>query len=166
MSKYVADPDYLPENNPYLADPDYVPSGKESLTTDLYEGSDDPLPVKKPKRMKRNLTERQLANLRPFDSERAKAISASANAAKSARAEMRRRLLATVCKEGIEKYLVKAIKEGNQELMTCCEKALKLVGLDYSSSEESVQKVQVKADVDSKSKVDTTLHVTIEEATK
>lgn len=107
-----------------------------------------------------------LSNLKPFDHARSLAVQAKAAEARKARAEMRRKLLAAVCEEGIDKHLIKALKEANVDLMTCCEKAVKMTGLDFQSSEESVQKLAIDAKSESKVSADTTLHVTIEDVTK
>lgn len=83
---------------------------------------------------------------RPFTSEQAKALQASANAAKKLRREMRAKMLQTVVTEGLEKYLAKAIKSGDEKLMSIVVSASKLTGIDFTSSEEAVTKVDVKSD--------------------
>lgn len=108
----------------------------------------------------------RLSNLKPFDHARSLAVQAKAAEARKARAEMRRKLLAAVCEEGIDKHLIKALKEANVDLMTCCEKAVKMTGLDFQSSEESVQKLAIDAKSESKVSADTTLHVTIEDVNR
>lgn len=107
-----------------------------------------------------------LSNLKPFDHARSLAVQAKAAEARRARAEMRRKLLAAVCEEGIDKHVVKALKEANIDLMTCCEKAIKMTGLDFGSSEDAVQNLNVKADVDSKVKADYSLNINFTDATK
>ena len=107
-----------------------------------------------------------IANLKPFDHARSMAMQAKAQEARKARAEMRRKLLAAVCEEGIDKHVVKALKEANLDLMTCCEKAIKMTGLDFGSSDEAVQNLNVKADVDSKVKADYSLNINFTDATK
>ena len=107
-----------------------------------------------------------LANLKPFDHARSLAVQAKAAEARKARAEMRRKLLAAVCEEGIDKHVIRALKEANIDLMTCCEKAIKMTGLDFGSSEESVQKLAIDAKSESKVSADTTLHVTIEDVSR
>lgn len=102
------------------------------------------------------------ANLIPFTSETAKAISAKANAAKKARAEMRRRMLAAAVEAGIESQFMKALKEGNDTLMSVVEKASRMTGIDFQSSEEAVQNVNVKAE--SNNKTDATIKFVIEDA--
>lgn len=105
-----------------------------------------------------------LANLRPFDSERAKAISAKANAAKAARQEMRRRILAAVCEAGVDKFVAKALKEENVELMTICEKAISMTGLHYKESEENIQNLHVTAESTSNIKADHSINITFTDA--
>jgi hypothetical protein len=104
-----------------------------------------------------------VANLTPFNSETAKKMALKAAYAKKCRAEMRRRILAKVCEAGIDECVAKALKTSDKELMDICVAATKLTGLDFGSSEEAVQNLNVKADVDSKVSADTTLHVTIED---
>lgn len=103
-----------------------------------------------------------IANLKPWTHERSLAVQAKAAEARKARNEMRRKLLAAVCEEGIDKHLIKALKEANVDLMTCCEKAVKMTGLDFQSSEEAVQNVNVKAETNNKS--DATIKFVIEDA--
>ena len=105
-----------------------------------------------------------LANLKPFDHDRSMAMQAKAAEARRARAEMRRRILATVCEVGVDKYVAKALKEQNLDLMTLCEKAVNMTGLSYKDSEENILHVKAETKSDVKAKVDSTLHVTIEEA--
>ena len=50
--------------------------------------------------------------------------------------------------------------------MDVCVQATKLVGLDFQSSDEAVQNLNVKADVDSKVKADYSLNLTFTDATK
>lgn len=137
------------------------------LTGNLQNTDGTPNPVVPPVKKKRGRPcGASISNLKPFDSERAKAISAKANAAKAARQEMRRRILATVCQEGIDKYVAKALREGDAELMAVCEKAINITGLNYKDSEDAVQNLHISAETTSKVSADTTLHVTIEDATK
>lgn len=105
-----------------------------------------------------------IANLKPFDSERARIIGAKANEAKRARAEMRRRILATVCEVGVDKYVAKALKEQNLDLMTLCEKAVNMTGLSYKDSEDNI--LHVKAETKSDVKMSGPLKFIIEDAVK
>ena len=142
----------------------------DEILTENLQGQPEPTepvnyPVKRkpgrPKGAKYNVQ-----NLRPFDSERARIIGAKANEAKKARAEMRRRILAKVCEAGIDECVAKAIKTSDRELMDICVAATKLTGLDFQSSEDAVQNLNVRADVDSKVKADYSLNLTFTDATK
>lgn len=104
-------------------------------------------------------------NLTPFNSETAKKMALKAAYAKKCRAEMRRRILAKVCEAGIDECVAKAIKTSDKELMDICVAATKLTGLDFGSSDEAVQNLNVKADVDSKVKADYSLNLTFTDAT-
>ena len=106
-----------------------------------------------------------VANLTPFTSETAKAISASANAAKKARAEMRRRLLAAAVEAGIDSVFIKALKEKDEVAMGIVEKASKLTGIDWASSDENIQRVNVDAKSESKVKADYSLNINFTDAT-
>ena len=92
--------------------------------------------------------------LTPFTPETSKAVQAKAAAAKRLRAEMRRRLLDTVANEGLEKYLAKAIKSGDEKLMNIVMNASKLTGVDFAASEEAVQRVQANVDAKTDNKVE------------
>ena len=105
-----------------------------------------------------------LANLKPFDHDRSMAMQAKAAEARRARAEMRRRILATVCEVGVDKYVAKALKEQNLDLMTLCEKAVNMTGLGYKDSEENI--LHVKAETKSDVKVSGPLKFIIEDAVK
>ena len=91
---------------------------------------------------------------RPFTSETAKALQASANAAKKLRREMRAEVWQTVVTEGLEKYLAKSIKSGDEKLMNIVVAASKLTGVDWTSSEEAVQRVDAKVDQKTQGKVE------------
>lgn len=91
---------------------------------------------------------------KPFTSEQAKALQASANAAKKLRREMRAKMLQTVATEGLEKYLAKAIKTGDEKLMNIVVAASKLTGVDFTSSEEAVQRVDAKLDQKTQGKLE------------
>ena len=70
---------------------------------------------------------------------------------------MRAKLLDTAINEGLDKYFAKAIKNMDPEAIAVVERAAKLVGLDFASSEEAVQKLDLKSD----SKVDAKLSVAV-----
>ena len=105
-----------------------------------------------------------LANLRPFDHARSMAMQAKAHEARKARAEMRRKLLATVCEEGIDKHLAKALRNSDVDLMTVVEKAVNLVGLAYKDSEDAVQNLHVTAETTSNVKADHSINITFTDA--
>lgn len=88
----------------------------------------------------------QNANLQPFDSVSAKQAQLVSARARSLRKQMRAKLLETAINEGIDKYFAKALKTMDAEAIAVVEKAAKLVGLDFGSSEEAVQKLDVKSD--------------------
>lgn len=99
----------------------------------------------------------------PFTSETAKALKAKADAAKAMRKKIRAEMLATLCTKadlGLELY--KAMKAGDEKAMNAIEKAIKIVGLHFDQSEESVTKLDVKSD----NKVSTsgTLNITFSDA--
>ena len=83
---------------------------------------------------------------KPFTSETSKAVQARAAAMRKLRKEMRQKMLETVSTEGLEKYLAKAIKTGDEKLMNIVVAASKLTGVDFAASEEAVTKVDVKSD--------------------
>lgn len=99
----------------------------------------------------------------PFTSETAKALKAKADAAKAMRKKIRAEMLATLCtKADLGMELYKAMKNGDEKAMNAIEKAIKIVGLHFDQSEESVTKVDVKSD----NKVSTsgTLNITFRDA--
>lgn len=99
----------------------------------------------------------QNANLQPFDSVSAKQAQLVSARARSLRKQMRAKLLDTAINEGLDKYFAKAIKNMDPEAIAVVERAAKLVGLDFASSEEAVQKLDLKSD----SKVDAKLSVAV-----
>jgi hypothetical protein len=88
----------------------------------------------------------QNANLQPFDSVTAKQAQLVSARARSLRKQMQAKLLDTAINEGLDKYFAKAIKNMDADAIEVVSKAAKLVGLDFASSEESVQKMEVKSD--------------------
>lgn len=103
-------------------------------------------------------------NLTPFTSETAKAISAKAAAAKKARADLRRRLLAAAVEVGLDKVFMDALKNRDENAMSIVEKAARLVGTDFASSEESIQRVNLDAKSESKVKADYSLNINFTDA--
>jgi len=101
-------------------------------------------------------------NLTPFTPETAKQASQRAAYCRSLRAQMRKKLLEAAVDAGIDKIFTKALKSGDVDSITVAREAMKLVGLDFASSEESVQRVNVKADVDAKT--DNKLEIVVKDA--
>lgn len=99
-------------------------------------------------------------NLIPYTPETAKEASKRAAYCRTLRAQMRKKLLEAAVDAGIDKIYAKALKSGDIDAMTVAREGMKLVGLDFSSSEEAVQRVQTKVE----SKTDNTVKVVIEEA--
>lgn len=90
----------------------------------------------------------------PFTSESSKAVQARAAAMRKLRKEMRQKMLETVANEGLEKYLAKAIKSGDEKLMNVVMAASKLTGVDFAASEEAVQRVDAKVDAKTQGKLE------------
>ena len=84
-------------------------------------------------------------NLTPFTTVSAKAAVEACNRAKALRKQMRAQILEDAINGGIGKLLLKAIQSGDLDQMTICEKAMRLVGLDYASSDEVKHGFSVKA---------------------
>lgn len=66
--------------------------------------------------------------------------------ARNLRKQMRAQILQAAVNEGIDKLFQQAIKKKDMDLLELVEKGLKLTGLDFASSEDAVQKVDVKSD--------------------
>ena len=107
--------------------------------------------------VKSSKTRPQNANLQPFDSVTAKQAQLVSARARSLRKQMQARLLDTAINEGLDKYYARAIKSMDANAIAVVEKAARLVGLDFASSEEAIQKVDVKADT----KVNGKLNITV-----
>lgn len=103
-------------------------------------------------------------NLTPFTAETAKQASQRAAYCRSLRAQMRKKLLEAAVDAGIDKIYAKALKSGDLDAMTVAREGMKLVGLDFASSEESVQRVQANVDANVKAKADTTLNIKFTDA--
>lgn len=84
-------------------------------------------------------------NLTPFTTVSAKAAVEACNRAKALRKQMRAQILEDAINGGIGQLLVKAMKSGDLDQMTLAEKAMRLVGLDYASSDEMKHGFAVKA---------------------
>lgn len=92
-------------------------------------------------------------NLIPYTPETAKEASKRAAYCRTLRAQMRKKLLEAAVDAGIDKVFVRAIKSGDINSITVAREAMKLVGLDFGSSEESVQRVQANVDAKTDNKV-------------
>lgn len=101
-------------------------------------------------------------NLIPYTPETAKIASQRAAYCRTLRAQMRKKLLEAAVDAGIDKIYAKALKSGDLDAITVAREAMKLVGLDFASSDESVQRVNVKADVDAKT--DNKLEIVVKDA--
>jgi len=66
--------------------------------------------------------------------------------ARNLRKQMRAQILQAAVDEGIDKLFQQAIKKKDMDLLELVEKGLKLTGLDFASSEDAVQKLDVKSD--------------------
>ena len=73
--------------------------------------------------------------------------------ARNLRKQMRAQILQAAVDEGIDKLFRKALKSADLDQMALIEKALKLTGLDFGSSEEAVNKLQVDAKTDNKTEL-------------
>lgn len=100
----------------------------------------------------------------PFTTLTAKQAQEASVRARNLRTKMRAALLDAAVSEGIDKLYSKALKQKDEKAMAVVEKAMKLVGLDFASSEEAVQRMDVKADANIKGKQDMTLNLTFSEA--
>lgn len=96
-------------------------------------------------------------NLTPFTPETAKQASQRAAYCRSLRAQMRKKLLEAAVDAGIDRIYAKALKSGDVNAITVAREGMKLVGLDFASSEESVQRTEAKIDAKNDSKVEITV---------
>lgn len=98
------------------------------------------------------------APLKPFNSVTAKQAQEASVRARNLRKAMRVQLLEAAINDAkIGELFVQAYKKKDPDLMKLVETGMKLVGLDFASSEEAVTKLDVKSD----NKVDSKLEVTI-----
>lgn len=84
----------------------------------------------------------------PFTPMNAKQAQEASVRARNLRKQMRAQMLDAAVNEGIDKLFIKAMKSGDTDMMTCIEKAVKIVGLSHDQSEDAVQKISVDANVD------------------
>lgn len=106
--------------------------------------------------------EKKPKNTRPqaFTSVTAKEAQLASARSRSLRAKMREQLLQVAVSEGIEKLFAKALKSRNLDDLELVERASKLTGLDFASSEEAIKKIDVKSD----NKVDSKLEIVVKDA--
>ena len=95
----------------------------------------------------------------PFTPMTARQAQEASAKARSLRKQMRARLVQALVDEGLEGMFIKAVKGNDTDRMKIIESAMKLTGLDFGSSEEAVQKVDLKADATLNGKVDSKLEV-------
>ena len=88
-----------------------------------------------------------------YTPETAKEAAKRAAYCRSIRAQMRKKLLEAAVDAGIDKIYAKALKSGDLDAMTVAREGMKLVGLDFASSEESVQRTESKIDAKTDNKV-------------
>lgn len=93
-------------------------------------------------------------NLIPYTPETAKEASKRAAYCRTLRAQMRKKLLEAAVDAGIDKIYAKALKSGDVNAITVAREGMKLVGLDFASSEESVQRTEAKVDAKTDNKVE------------
>lgn len=86
----------------------------------------------------------------PFTSVTAKEAQKASIRARNMRTKMRAQILEAAINEGIDQMFIKALKAKDAERMSIIEKALKLTGLDFASSEDAVQKMAVDSKNESK----------------
>lgn len=94
-------------------------------------------PVKKRVQSIVNKPKSEGGNLTPFTPMNAKEMAALSNKMQAMRKQMRARILEAAIDEGIDKYYVRAIKNMDPDQIAVVEKAMKLVGLDFASSDEA-----------------------------
>lgn len=123
---------------------------KEDENTDVTEESTEAKPKKRGAPQ----------NLIPYTPETAKEAAKRAAYCRTLRAQMRKKMLEAVVNEGLDKYIVKAIKSNDPDMITVLEKASKLVGIDFGSSEEAVQRTEAKIE----SKSDSKLEIVVKDA--
>ena len=107
-----------------------------------------------------NKPKSQGGNLTPFTSVTSQQAQAAAAKARNLRKKLRAEFLQVAVDAGIGHVFREAIMTGDTDKIAVVEKAMKLVGLDFGSSEESVQKMEVKSDA----KVDSKLEIVVKDA--
>ena len=104
-----------------------------------------------------NKPKSQGGNLTPFTSVTSQQAQAAAAKARNLRKKLRAEFLQVAVDAGIGHVFREAIMTGDTDKMAVVEKAMKLVGLDFASSEDSVQKLDLKSD----SKVDSKIQISV-----
>ena len=107
-----------------------------------------------------NKPKSQGGNLTPFTSVTSQQAQAAAAKARNLRKKLRAEILQVAVDAGVDKVFREAILTGDPDKMAVVEKAMKLVGLDFGSSEEAVQKMDIKSDA----KVDSKLEIVVKDA--
>lgn len=96
---------------------------------------------------------KRIPNANVFTPLNAKQAQEASVRARNLRKQMRAQILQAAVDEGIDKLFRKALKSADLDQMALIEKALKLTGLDFGSSEEAVSKLQVDATTDNKTEL-------------
>lgn len=96
---------------------------------------------------------KRIPNANVFTPLNAKQAQEASVRARNLRKQMRAQILQAAVDEGIDKLFRKALKSSDLDQMALIEKALKLTGLDFGSSEEAVNKLQVDAKTDNKTEL-------------
>lgn len=102
---------------------------------------------------------KRVPNAQVFTPLTAKQAQEASVRSRNLRKQMRAQILQAAVDEGIDQLFKQAIKKKDMDLLELVEKGLKLTGLDFASSEEAVQKVDLKADATLNGKVDSKLEV-------
>ena len=100
-----------------------------------------------------NKPKSQGGNLTPFTSVTSQQAQAAAAKARNLRKKLRAEFLQVAVDAGIGHVFREAIMTGDTDKIAVVEKAMKLVGLDFASSEESVQRTESKIDAKTDNKV-------------
>ena len=96
---------------------------------------------------------KRIPNANVFTPLNAKQAQEASVRARNLRKQMRAQILQAAVDEGIDKLFRKALKSADLDQMALIEKALKLTGLDFGSSDEAVNKLQVDAKTDNKTEL-------------
>lgn len=101
-----------------------------------------------------NKPKSQGGNLTPFTSVTSQQAQAAAAKARNLRKKLRSEILQVAVDAGVDKVFREAIMTGDLDKMAVVEKAMKLVGLDFGSSDEAVQRTEAKIDAKTDNKVE------------